>query len=139
MDLRVTYYSNVLVLLRRTYCVQVCDCNAQKHTATHYNTLQHQATHWNNLHVPRVGLLLQHTATRCNTVHHTTTNCNTLQHSTTHCIYQAQVRVCSCMRIRVFVFEMKCAGLYTLVYVYTCVRVCSLCVLVSVSRCIECV
>ena len=31
------------------------------------------------------AILLQHTATHCNTPQHTTTRCNTLQHTATHC------------------------------------------------------
>ena len=43
-----------------------------QHTATLCNTLQH--THCNTL---------QHTATHCNTLQHTATHCNTLQHTAT--------------------------------------------------------
>jgi len=42
-----------------------------QHTATHCNTLQHTATHCNTLH---------HTATHCNTLQHTASHCNPLQH-----------------------------------------------------------
>ena len=47
-----------------------------QHTATHCNTLQRTATHCS---------ALQHTATHCNTLQHTATHCNTLQHTATHC------------------------------------------------------
>jgi len=30
------------------------------------------------------AILLQHTATHCNTLQHTATHCNTLQHTATH-------------------------------------------------------
>jgi len=41
-------------------------------------TLQRTATYYCNI-------LLQHTATHCNTLQHTATHCNTLQHTATHC------------------------------------------------------
>ena len=46
-----------------------------QHTATHCNTLQHPATHCTTL---------QDTAPHCRTLHHMTTHCNILQHAATH-------------------------------------------------------
>ena len=46
-----------------------------QHTATHCNTLQHTATHCNTLRL---------TAAHCNTLQHTTAHYSTLQHTTAH-------------------------------------------------------
>ena len=44
-----------------------------QHTATHCNTLQHTATHCNTLlHTERHCFILQHTIMHCNTLQHTT-------------------------------------------------------------------
>jgi len=59
-------------------CCSVLQCVAvnsktHPHTSCPYSDkLQHTTTHWINL------LLLQHTATHCNTLQHTATHCNTL-------------------------------------------------------------
>ena len=49
-----------------------------EHTATHCNTLQHTATHCN-------CNTLQYTAIHCSTLQDTATRCNTLQHTAAHC------------------------------------------------------
>ena len=55
-----------------------------QHTATHCNTLQHTAQHCNTLpHTVTHCSTLQHTAAQCNTLQHTATHCNTLQHTAT--------------------------------------------------------
>ena len=66
-------------------------CNTLLHTATYCNILQDTATHFNTLifvgfwvHAVFTNLLLQHTATHCNTLQHTATHCNTLQHTATN-------------------------------------------------------
>ena len=37
-----------------------------------------------------VSVILQQTATHCNTLQHTATHCNTLQHTATHTLYCVQ-------------------------------------------------
>jgi len=80
-------------------------CNTLQHTATHCKILQpcakrYMATHYNSLQLCRTWtphtlqhtdrsmhamlIILQHTATHCNTLQHTATHCNTLQHTATH-------------------------------------------------------
>jgi len=85
------------------------NCNTQRHTTTHGNTLQHlqhiqfAPTHYqtrsNTLQYTATQThidwtlycntlnTLQHSATHCNTLHHTVTRCNTLQHIATHCTH----------------------------------------------------
>ena len=54
-----------------------------QHTATHCNTLQLAAPHCNTLqHTAIYCNTLQHTAAHCKTLQHTATDCNTLQHAT---------------------------------------------------------
>ena len=61
------------------------------HTRTHTRTRTHTHTHACTYIVQTAalganeGIILQHTATHCNTLQHTATHCNTLQHTATHC------------------------------------------------------
>ena len=66
---------------------------SEKGTATQCTTLQHTATHTcstlEDVLLPsiiRIGYcnILQHIATKCNTLHRSATRCNTLQHTATH-------------------------------------------------------
>jgi len=62
--------------------------NTLQRTATHCNTLQRTASQVNQkvqCCARYSDLVLQHSATLCNTLHHTATHCNTLHHTAPHC------------------------------------------------------
>jgi len=54
-----------------------------QHTATHCNT--HVQKYEDRRKAEMSVLLPDHTATHCNKLQHTATHCNTLQHTATHC------------------------------------------------------
>jgi len=71
-------HSRRMVVSTRACCSVLPHCNTLQHArllTTKTLILQHTATHCNTL---------QHTATHCNTLQLTATHCNTLQHTTTH-------------------------------------------------------
>ena len=68
--------SSIVAGGKKVCCLDLILYLLLQHAATRCNTLQHAATRCN---------ALQQAATHCNTLQHTATHCNTLQHTATCC------------------------------------------------------